>query len=48
MAHDHIPAEVDPSQIERAEHGWEAFTKYGKWFVLHVIALLVLMAIFLA
>ena len=47
MAHDHTPVEVDPAQIERAEHGWEVFTKYGKYFTLHVIALLILMAIFL-
>ena len=47
MAHDHTPVEVDPAQVARAEHGWEAFTKYGKYFTLHVIALLILMAIFL-
>lgn len=47
MAHDHTPVEIDASQIERAEHGWEAFTQYGKWFTLSVIAILILMAIFL-
>ncbi len=47
MAHDHTPVEIDTSQIERAEQGWEAFTKYGKWFIAHVIVLMILMAIFL-
>ena len=47
MAQNHTPAPVDSAQIARAEDGWHSFVKYGKWFTLHVIALLVLMAIFL-
>ena len=47
MSHDHNPVELDQSQIQRAEHGWEAFTKYGKWGTVHVVVLLILMAVFL-
>lgn len=47
MGHDHSPVEIEQAQIDRAEYGWHAFTKYGKWFTLHVIAILVLMALFL-
>lgn len=47
MSHEHVPVSVDPEAVQRAEHGWEAFTKYGKWGALHVIAILILMAIFL-
>lgn len=47
MAHDHTPVSVDQEAVQRAEQGWDAFTKYGKWFTLHVIAIVVLMAIFL-
>lgn len=47
MDHDHTPVEIDTAQIDRAEHGWETFTEYGKWFTVCVIAILVLMAIFL-
>ena len=47
MSHDSSPVAVDPEAVIRAEHGWEVFTKYGKWVALHVIAILILMAIFL-
>jgi len=47
MSQDHSPAPIDTAQIERAEEGWHAFVKYGKWMTLHVIAILILMAIFL-
>lgn len=47
MGHDHIPVEIEAAQIERSEQGWNSFVKYGKWFTLHVIAIVVLMAIFL-
>jgi phosphoribosylglycinamide formyltransferase 1 len=41
------PSILEPAQIARAETGWEAFVKYGKWFTLCVIGLLVLLSFIL-
>jgi len=43
----HAPAPVDPQELHRAQTGWVNFTKFATVGILHVIALLILMAIFL-
>ncbi|MDB5491443.1 MAG: hypothetical protein JWO78_1292 [Micavibrio sp.] len=45
--HGHPPTDVNPQELSRAIHGWANFGKFATYGVLHVIALLVLMAIFL-
>lgn len=43
----HSTVPVDPHELQRAHVGWVNFTKFAKYGVLHIIALLILMAIFL-
>ncbi len=46
--HGHTAApEVSPQELARAVHGWGNFSKFAFYAVLHLIAPLVLMAVFL-
>lgn len=47
MAQSHSPAPIDPDSVKHAEATWRNFMTVTKWFVIHMIAVLVLMAIFL-
>jgi hypothetical protein len=45
--HAHPAPDVNPQELSRSIHGWANFTKFAKYAILHIIALLILMAIFL-
>lgn len=44
MGHHHHPVEIDPQDIERANKIWQGFTEAGKWTVIAVVVVLVLLA----
>ncbi len=44
----HQPVDVDPQALEKARHFWDMFTHFIKYGVIAVMALLALMAIFVA
>lgn len=47
MANHHSePVAVDPAQLAHANALWHNFVKMGKWFVLHVVIILALLAFF--
>lgn len=48
MANNHPTPDVDPATLAQIEHFWSAFTKYSTWSVLGVIAIVVLLALFVA
>ncbi len=43
--HGHQPVEIDAEAVYRAEHGWVVFTRYSKYVIMAIVAILVLMAI---
>lgn len=43
----HAQGPVDSDAIAKAEYGWKEFTKFSKYTIIGVVAVLILMAIFL-
>ena len=47
--HNHsTPADVDPAALSHAESFWSSFAKYSTWSVLGCVAILILLALFVA
>lgn len=46
MAHSHEPATASPEAVEHANAVWQSFCTLSKWGILHIIAILALMAFF--
>lgn len=46
--HHSTPADADPAAISQAERFWASFTKFSTWSVLACVAILILLALFVA